>query len=43
MVEKESELRIEKVSKNWKNRKKKSPDKLVYIDFVSLSRKEFNH
>jgi hypothetical protein len=42
MMEKEFELRIEKISKNWKSRKKKPPDKLVDIDFVSLNKKEFN-
>jgi hypothetical protein len=33
---------LEKISKNWKTRRKKPPDKIIEVKFSSLNMKEYN-
>jgi sugar diacid utilization regulator len=40
--EKELDLYLERVNKNWRTRRKKPPDKIVEVMISSLSVKEFN-
>jgi hypothetical protein len=41
-TEQESELLEEEVSRNWKNRRGKPPDKIIAMNYRIISRKEYN-
>jgi hypothetical protein len=42
LKEKKEEFIKEKVCKNWKNKRKKPPDKVVEVEIVSLNLREMN-